>query len=287
MNIILIGGSGFIGTHLYDILKIDHNVTVFDTKQSKYIDNVIIGDILDPDIVNEVISNQDIVINVAGIADIELCTNNSVKAAEINIIGNLNLLEASVKHNIKRFIFASSAYVFGNHGSIYKNTKQSCELFIQSYQKLHNLNYTIIRYGSLYGTRSDANNSIYRLLTQALKHNKIDYKGTGNEIREYINVKDAANLTLKLLADEYINQHILLTGLTQTTSKNLNDIINSMLNNKIEIKYLNEKSESHYNTTPFSFEPIVGKKLINNEYINLESGLLEIMREINLKGDDK
>lgn len=284
MNIIIFGGSGFIGSHIADVFtENNHQVTIFDITKSIYLqDNqkLIIGNITDESLVYNSIRNQDVIINLAGIADIDDCKNDPVNAVKINIVGNIVLLEAARKHNIKRFIYASSAYIFSNHGAIYKNTKQSCELFIETYQKLYDLDYTIVRYGSIYGTRADETNTIHRTIKTALLDKEIVYRGTGDEVREYINVKDAAELTLKLLDEEFKNRHVLLTGLDSIKTSELNNMINEMLENNIDIKYLNEGNESHYKTTQYNFKPIIGKKLINNHYKDLGLGLLEIMQEI-------
>lgn len=290
MNVIIFGGSGFIGSHVADSFsKAGHNVTIYDIKKSNYLksnQDIVLGNILDKQKVFDSIMFQDIVIDIAGISDLEDCKKDTLKTIEYNILSTAILLEGCIKAQKRlnkkmKFIFASSAYVFSESGAIYKYTKQASELLIQTYNKMYNLDYTIIRYGSVYGTRADKRNTIYRLVKEALQKNKITYHGTGEESREYINVKDAADLTLEIIKEKYANTHVLLTGISSIKSKELNNMINEMLDNKITIKYLNKTNQSHYKTTPYSFKPILGKKLISDHYIDLGLGILEVMREIN------
>ena len=218
--------------------------------------------------------------NFAGIADIGHCKDDPVLAGSVNIMGTINVLKAAADHKLKRFLFASSAYVYSQYGSVYKNTKQACELFIDTFQKDFGLDYTIIRYGSLYGSRSDERNSIYRIIRQALSEKKISYKGTGDEIREYIHVVDAARLTVDIMQGPFLNQHIVLTGNQTMRYGDLLTMIREMLNNDVEIEYLPKDNPDHYEITPYSFSPKLGRKLVNNPHIDMGQGLLEIMESV-------
>ena len=152
MKILVIGGSGFIGTHLVNCLNEEgHDVTVYDLKKSKNISanqKYIIGNILDEEKLDDAIKNVEYVYLFASIADIEVASENPSKTAKINIIGTINTLESCKKHKIKKIIFASSVYVYSRQGGFYRCSKQSAEIFIEEYYKAYNLNYTIFRYGS-------------------------------------------------------------------------------------------------------------------------------------------
>ncbi len=216
MKIVIFGGSGFVGSHVADYLS-DHNheVTIFDLKPSPYIkasQEMILGDILDLGSVSKVTKNVDVVYDFAGIADIARAKNDAYKTICTNVLGTTNILEACRVNNIKRFIFASTVYVYSESGSFYRASKQACELLIECYHKIHNLDFTILRYGSLYGPRADESNWISRILHQALTEKKIVRKGDGNEIREYVHVHDAARLSVKVLDEEFKNQYVMITG---------------------------------------------------------------------------
>lgn len=283
-KVIVFGGSGFLGSHIADVLtEKGYQVALFDIKPSLYLKDgqeMIIGDILDSDFVENAISGCDIVYNLAGIADIDECVQRPIDTIRYNILGNAIVLEASRKAKVERFIFASSVYVYSQTGSIYKSSKQAAELFIEDYNKLFGLPYTIVRYGSLYGNRADERNSIYRLIKESLITKKIEYHGSGEEIREYIHVEDAANASVEILSPIYENQHIILTGNQTIKYKDLLNMINEMLGGEIEIIYSNSKSETHYQVTPYSFNPKLGKKLVSTYYVDMGQGILNIMSEI-------
>jgi UDP-glucose 4-epimerase len=83
-------------------------------------------------------------------------------------------------------MFASTIYVYSELGSFYRVSKQACEKIVEEYQKEFDLDYTILRYGSLYGPRANEFNFISNALVQALKNKKIVRRGDGKEVRECI-----------------------------------------------------------------------------------------------------
>ena len=164
MRILIFGGSGFLGKNLSKYLsKKKHKVTIFDKKKNsinlKKI-KFIKGDILNLKQVIKASKNQDIIFNLAGISDIGDSIKNPILTTKINILGSVNTLEAAVKNKVKRYVFASSIYVLSSQGGFYKTSKKSVESFIEEYNKRDNLNYTILRYGSVYGPDSDERNGI-------------------------------------------------------------------------------------------------------------------------------
>jgi UDP-glucose 4-epimerase len=284
MNIVVTGGAGFLGSHIADVLSEQgHVVTVFDIITSPYLTSdqkMIVGDILDEDLLKSLVQNVDVVYHFAGIADIDECARRPVDTVKYNILGTVKLLDACCHAKVKRFVFASSAYVYSDSGFFYRSSKQTCESFIESYHQLHGLEFTCLRYGSLYGDRADDRNSIYKFIKQAMHEGKITYYGTGDEIREYINVRDAAQISVDILASEFANQHITLTGAERMRYKDLLEMIKEMLGNKIEIEILPSSRKAHYKITPYNFSPKLGKKLTSNLHIDMGQGLLKCMNEI-------
>jgi len=284
MKAVVIGGSGFIGSHVADALtKEGHNVTIFDIKKSPYLQKnqkMVVGNILDEKAVKNVIKDQDIVYNFAAIADIDEARHKPVETARVNILGNIYILEACKQAKIKRFIYASSVYVFSKTGSFYRCSKQTCEEYIQEYNRQYGLEYTILRYGTLYGNRADERNSIYRYLKEALINRKIIYYGSPDSIRDYIHVSDAAQSSIDILDDKYRNETITLTGNQRIRIKELFQIIKEMLNKDIKIEYKPGANVDHYTITPYVFNPKMGRKLIRNYHIDMGHGLLECISEI-------
>ena len=291
MKIIVFGGSGFLGSHTADALtEAGNDVKIFDIEKSPHIkkdQEMIIGDILDAKAVENAVKGCDIVYNFAGLADIEGARLEPLKTIESNILGTAIILEACRKNKVKRFVFASTIYVYSDSGSFYRSSKQACELFIDNYNEVYNLPYTILRYGSLYGPRADDKNWIHRILKQALKDSKITRYGNGEEIREYIHVKDAAKLSVDILSKEFENQNVIITGQQPMKIKDMMVMVKEMLGNKVKLEFIPTKSSIHYEITPYSFKPKEGKKVVSTKFYDLGQGIFECMSEINNEINNK
>ena len=284
-KVIVFGGSGFLGSHVSDKLTQNgYQVTIFDKVKSKYLldsQSMIEGDILNLKEVNEAIKENDIVYNFAGLADIEESKNDPIGTVRQNILGNTIILESAVKNNIKRYVFGSTVYVYSNLGSFYRISKQACENYIEHYQQTFKLNYTILRFGSLYGPRSDKRNGIYRFIYQAFKDKKIEWSGSKDSLREFIHVQDAADCAVKILDEKYANQHLILTGHQSITINNLFVMIQEILSKEnISFNFSENSNNEHYKTTPYIFNPKFGKKLSPAEYIDLGQGLTQMAEQI-------
>lgn len=286
MNVIVFGGSGFLGSHVADALTAKGcKVTIYDIIKSKHLkptQHIVIADILDEQKVQEAMKGQEIVYNFAGLADIDEARRKPIETVKYNILGNTLLLEAASIEKVKRFVYASTVYVYSISGSFYRCSKCACEQYIEAYQSQYGLDYTILRYGTLYGTRADHRNSIYRFLVQAMTEGKIVYPGNGNEIREYINILDAAQASVEILDDEFKNQQVIFTGHYPMKVGELFTMIKEILKKDIEIEYVfpESKDTNHYTITPYTFIPKIGRKYVKHYYVDMGQGLLLCMQEI-------
>lgn len=280
----MFGGSGFLGSHVTDaLIDAGFQVTVFDKFRSSHLNasaNFIAGDITDFSQVKEAVGGHQYVYNFAGIADIDDATHRPLETVSINIQGNANILEASRLSNVKRFVLASTVYVFSKSGSFYRVSKQACENYVEAYQDQYKLPYTILRYGSLYGRRSGNTNGIYRLLRQALEQKKIHYSGSAESMREYIHVTDAARLSVKILDPEFENRHIIITGHERMPVRSLIRMVCEMLPESVAVTYAENPAALHYLMTPYSFTPTLGHKLVATDHVDIGQGLLDCLSEI-------
>lgn len=289
---IIFGGSGFVGSHVVDALtEAGIEVTVFDLLPSLYLkkdQNFIKGDILDAKAVDAAIEGKNYVYHLAGQADIEIGIQEPKHTLELNILGTTNILEACKKHRVDRLLFASTIYVYSNVGGFYRVSKQACELIIEEYQKLFSINYTILRYGSLYGPRADDRNLIHKILKQAMLEKSIKIGYSQDEKRDYIHVYDAARLSVEVLSPEYINSHVMLTGHQPITRGDLLNMICEILGGEIDIQKTKPETDQlhgHYKFTPYIFKPQISKKILGSQYIEFGQGLLNCMEEIHEKYD--
>ena len=282
----VVGGSGFIGSHVADHLSdAGYQVIIYDKTKSQWLRNdqeIIIGDVEDSEKLNQAIVDAEVVYNFAALADINQALEQPLKTININIVGNLNVLEACRANKVKRFIYASTVYVHSREGGFYRCSKQASEAYVEEYQKIYGLDYTILRYGSLYGPRADKTNGLYRVVQSALKNGVVSYEGDIDAMREYIHVEDAARASIKALNDEFINESVVLTGQEPMKVIDMLKILSEILGLPPEsVKFSEDKYAGHYIRTPYAYQPKLGRKYIPPMHVDLGQGLLQIINEIN------
>jgi len=284
-RVVVVGGSGFIGSHTADYLsKKGYQVTIFDHTESAYLksdQDMVIGDILDFDLLSETIKGAKFVYNFAGLADLNQALDNPLQTVKINILGNLNVLEACRIHNISRFIYASTMYVYSREGGFYRCSKQSSEHYVEEYQNVYGLDYTILRYGSIYGPRADETNGVYRIVSAAIKEGRVKYKGDAESMREYIHVEDAARISVDILQPSFKNESVILTGVEPMRVHDLLKMIAEILNLPNEsVEFIDGEYNGHYVRTPYAYQPKLGRKYISPTHIDLGQGLLQVITHI-------
>jgi len=285
-KVVVVGGSGFIGSHVSDCLSDNgYQVTIFDHVHSPWLredQNMVIGDVQDIESLNQAIAGAEVVYNFAALADLNQALEQPIKTININILGNLNVLEACRTQGVKRFMYASTIYVHSREGGFYRCSKQASEAYIEEYQKIYGLNYTILRYGSLYGPRADETNGLYRVVKSALKNSAVHYKGSIDAMREYIYVEDAAHASIDAMNDEFINESIVLTGQEPMLVIDMLKMLSEILGFPLEsVKFIEDGYTGHYVRTPYAYQAKLGRKYIPPVHVDLGQGLLQVINEIN------
>ena len=284
-NVLVIGGAGFLGSHTADeLISRGYKVTIFDRATSPWLkgdQKMIVGDILDEESLKQALKGVDIVYHFAGMSDINEASDKPLDAINLNIIGTANVLDAAVSIGIRRFIYASTMYVYSSYGSFYRATKQSAETVIEAYHEKYGLEYTLLRYGSLYGPRAQDWNGLRGYVKQVVCEGKLDYDGSGRERREYIHVQDAARLSVDVLDSKHKNQAVTVTGTQVLNSNELIEMIFEIAGNEQNVNYVETGERTyHYSMTPYRYTPKQAKKLVPDEFIDLGQGILEIVEEI-------
>ena len=282
-KIVIFGGSGFLGSHVADFLtKRKYDVFIFDIKKSLYrnrFQKFILGDTLNKIQVNKVLKNCSYVFNFSGEADIGKSKKFPLETLESNIIGTANILQACLKNKIKKYLHASTVYVNSEQGGFYRSSKQSAELIIENYNEFFNLDFVIMRFGSLYGPRANQFNFITKAVYEAIDKRVINRMGNGEEIREYIHIYDAAELCCKLIEKKYKNTIVNITGSGPSLKvKNVLNLIKEIVGKDVKIKF-NKKNtlKDHYKITPFSYKTRMAKKIQSDGYIDLGEGILDLV----------
>ncbi|MDR6999061.1 NAD-dependent epimerase/dehydratase family protein [Neobacillus niacini] len=223
-KVLVTGGAGFIGSHIVEeLIQKEFQVIVIDnfsTGRNENIENLPIDlyhyDITNPNVVDLIMSlSPDYIIHQAAQVSVAESVNNPLYDENINVKGSLYMIEAAIKANVKRIVFASSAAVYGNPielpvsidhptspESPYGLTKLTVEHYLKLANKLHGLPYSILRYSNVYGPRQDAKGEggVVAIFSDRLTDNvsPIIY-GDGEQTRDFIYVKDVAAANVKAL----------------------------------------------------------------------------------------
>lgn len=265
MKMVVTGGAGFIGSHLVNgLVSIGYEVHV--------IDNLTTGDpgrlhseaILHVADVNSEqttayisVLRPDVVFHLAAQADVQRSIIEPGQDADANVMGTLNILEACRKAGVRKIVFASTSGVYGNLEktqlteedevnpiSFYALSKLTGEWYIRLYEHYFGLQYTILRYGNVYGPGQTAKGEggVVAVFGDRLRQEApFNVFGDGQQTRDFIYVKDVveANIASIKRGNGAILHVSTGTGHTVNT---LIDLIGKMHPDPIEVQYLPAKS---------------------------------------------
>lgn len=258
MNIGVIGGSGFIGSHIVDkLVEANHDVVVLDMKNPRRNDVEFVSiDILNASKTTLALNGAfdfNVVYLLAAVADVNYAFKNPLVTTELNVLGTVNVLEAASKNDIDRVILASTIWVYGltdelgvdentplnlsktNH--LYTSSKVSAELLCHSYAKLYDQDFTILRYGIPYGPRARSSTVTATFAKKILNNESIIIHGSGKQTRNFVYVEDLADGNVLALSDVAINQTYNLDGLRAISIREVAETVKRLLKSDTEIEY--------------------------------------------------
>ena len=245
MKIIVTGGAGFVGSHLTELLiKNGHFPVIIDnlnTGKFKYIKKFVDegkADFIKLDIRNfsklMKLPKCSAVIHLAAIASVIESIDNPSFVNDVNVNGTLNVLEFCRKKKIKKFIFTSSAAIFGNNESkitessptvpttVYGSSKLTGEQYCRIYSELFGITTIILRPFNIYGPRqNDTYAGVITKFLNRLKKNKPPIIfGTGNQTRDFIHAHDVARAFFLALRYNKTKFDVFNLGTGKSTSIN-------------------------------------------------------------------
>jgi len=267
-NILVIGGAGFIGSHVVsELLKTNVNkVLVYDNFTRGRKSNIAEslkdprcsiypngGDIRDIDLLNDAMKDMNGVVHLAAMWLLH-CKDYPRTAFHVNIEGTFNVLEACVKNKIKRLVYSSSASVYGdavevpmtekhpfNNRNFYGATKIAGEAMCRAYFDRYGLSYVGLRYMNVYGPHQDQTAAYTGVIPIML--NKIDINeqpiinGDGSQAYDFIDVEDVGRCNLLAIEAEASDKFYNVGTGIQTSIKKLCDTILEMKNSDLVVKY--------------------------------------------------
>jgi UDP-glucose 4-epimerase len=213
MNIVVTGGSGFIGQHIAEKLASEGNkITVIDKRKNKWPFlhkniHLVEENIRNYKKINTHFKNVDYVFHQAALVSVPESIKKPNETIDDNIKGTVNILKASQENNVKKVIFASSCAIYGSNTKIpleekdeafplspYAISKLTAEYFLKMYNEESKVKTTSLRYFNVYGPRQDYSSQysavIPIFINNALKNKDIIIYGDGDQTRDFIYVED-------------------------------------------------------------------------------------------------
>lgn len=225
MKILITGGSGFIGKHLikkllsygHDVYNLDKNIN-----PSLQINKQKIIDIHDININDDFFNGIECIIHLAAMVSVPRSFEDPINSFDNNVFLTMKLLSAANVHNIKKFIFASSAAVYGdkegpvcendetNPNSPYGLDKLTCEKYIQMLCNIWDVEYLILRFFNVYGEGQNPEYAgVINAFSNAVKNKQpLIIYGDGEQSRDFINVSVLCDIICKMIYKKVSNEII-------------------------------------------------------------------------------
>lgn len=264
MKALVTGGAGFIGSHIVDRLLSDgHEVVVLDDFSTGHRSNlpssdsllIVEGDISNVNTVNQCMESIDWVFHKAAVASVPKTVNDPVGSSAVNYQGTLHLLEAARQNNVKRFVFASSAALYGDEPTLpkvetmcpvtlspYAVDKLASEFACGMYTKLYGLETICLRYFNVYGPKQDPSSpysGVISIFTDKLKRKEVPtIFGDGEQVRDFVFVSDVVDANMKAACTkEGVGQYYNIATGNKITLNRLLEILSDIYNVDFSVNY--------------------------------------------------
>jgi len=237
MKVLVTGGAGFIGSHLADrLLSVGHEVVILDDLSTGHVEHLNPAarfyqmDIQSPWL-DELfkIERPEAVLHEAAQASVRRSVEDPGFDASVNVLGTVTLLQASVRHGVRRFLFASTGgALYGDADVIptpedyptlpvspYGASKLAAEVYLRTFQALHGLSYAALRYANVYGPRQDPHGEagVVAIFAQRLLSKETArINGDGKQTRDFIYVGDVAEANARALTSDVVGSFNVGTG---------------------------------------------------------------------------
>jgi len=314
-SVLVTGGAGFIGSHIVDRLLSDgFEVTVIDNISTGRLENVahhqgkkdfhfIKGDIRNFDLVKNTLRNVDAVFHEAALVGMTCSVEDPLLANEVNVTGTLNLLKACIDSDVKRFVYASSAAVYGKTETLphhedltprpispYGASKLAAENYVKVFYETYGLETVCLRYFNVYGPRQtygSYSGVITIFINRLLSNQPPIIYGDGEQTRDFIDVQDIVDASmLGLIKKGAVGQVFnVATGVATTVNQLANVLQEIMGKTRLKPVYMNprmgEIRHSYANVSK------ARRFLGFNSKISLKDGLAKLVECYRLKGEGK
>lgn len=265
MNILVTGGLGYVGSHLCDRLFENNNIVILDNfsnninsvRKQKNVE-IVNGDICDKKIVDDILGDIDIIVHTAAQTSVAKSIENIIYDVDNNINGTINLLDAVRRSDVERFIYISSAAVYGipkylplderhttNPIYPYGLSKLTGERYSLLYHKFYGLHTVCLRPFNIFGP-GQMKNSYSGIITKFIENVKNDNDliifGDGNQTRDFVYINDVIDTILLAMKNNKAIGKVFNIGTgSQTKVKDLADNIMKISNKKVLVNFENPR----------------------------------------------
>ena len=260
MKVLVTGGAGFIGSHVAERLLSDgHEVVILDDLSTGHVEH------LHPEVrfyqmdvqspwLDELfkIERPEAVLHQAAQASVRRSVADPVFDASVNVLGAVTLLQASVRHGVRRFLFASTGgALYGDADVIptpedyptlpvspYGASKLGAEVYLRTFQAVHGLSYAALRYANVYGPRQDPHGEagvVAIFARRLLSGEPARINGDGKQTRDFVYVGDIAEANARALTSEAVGSFNVGTGV-ETDINTIFQLLKRLSgNNQVEV----------------------------------------------------
>lgn len=260
MRIVVTGGAGFIGSHLVDrLIKEGHAVQVIDNLYTGNKDFVnpkaefVELDIRSSELYSTLeLFQPDYIFHQAAQTEVTTSMNNPMLDCDINLMGLINLLNVSVKLDIKKFLMPSSAAVYGNlttlpldetmtgnPSSFYGLTKLTAEHYLRIYHESYGLQYICYRYSNVFGPRqgNGGEGGVISIFSKAISQDdSIVIYGDGEQTRDFIYIDDVVEANILGMQSQFNGIYNVSTNIPSSINL-LVDEFRSISHKNIDVVY--------------------------------------------------
>ncbi len=292
-NILITGGSGFLGTNLVKRLK-NKNIFVYDAVNPNYKCKFIKGNILEKSKIKKTlqINKIDTVIHLAASLGVSNTEKKPSEVIDINFLGTLNILEAIKNTKVKKFVFASSSEVYGDNKkkmcetlelrpkSLYGHSKILGENLVKTYSNFLGFDYLIFRFFNVCGFGQREDFVISKFFKDIKDKKELTVYGSGKQKRSFCHVKDACNAMI-LTINKKIRNEVFNIGNNKNpiAIKNLAVLIKNKSKYRCNIKFLPFKNSDRSKNREIYFREPDLRKINKMTSYNPKINLIKIIKE--------
>lgn len=303
-RILVIGGAGFIGSHIVDqllqepvkeIVVLDNLVRGKKQNLAKALKDprvsLVEGSILDLELLKKLMQGTTYVFHLAALWLFE-CVHQPRSAVEVNILGTFNVMETAQQAGVKKLVYSSSASVYGNalttpmteehpfnNRTMYGATKIAGEQFFRSFHEQHKFNYVGLRYMNVYGPRMDYKGAYVSVVMKVL--DRLDEGqapvifGDGSQAYDFVHVEDVARANILALKSNASDEFFNVGKGVKTTINELVTILLELTGSRLKPEY--KPQEQSFVTERLGSTEKAEKQIGFKAHISLREGLKSVV----------